>query len=122
MDTRTAGAIAVAWAVAGLVSGCGEEVAPSAATVVDSAGIRIVTNHTLEGSSWTLSSEPRVHLGLLDQDGPEQFFRVLDATVLRDGRIAVANSRSQQIRIFDPTGAHVEHVLLYGLTRGAEGG
>ena len=76
-------------------------------TVRDSAGIRIVEHadgarERLPG--WTLSTEPRLDIGIMD--GPEEYqlFRVWGARVLRNGDIVVLNSGTAELRIYDATG------------------
>lgn len=76
----------------------------SGASVRDSAGIRIVEN-VATVDTCAVAETPELDLGLVD--GPEelQFYRVFDAATLSDGRIAVVNQGSGQIRIFHPDGS-----------------
>lgn len=54
-------------------------------------------------AAWRLSAEPELRLG--EGDGASSLFRVMGAVRLDDGRVAVANGGSQQVRIFGPDGA-----------------
>lgn len=93
--------------VALIASGCaGDGAGAPAVAVTDSAGVEVVTNLDLEAPAWPLSDAPRLDLGTVGEEGPEQFYRVRDATVLSDGGIAVANAGSQEIRIFGSAGQH----------------
>lgn len=75
-------------------------------TVSDSAGVRIVENPTLDVPTWSLVEQPLLDLGTMDEDGPEQFFRVTAVRRLGD-RIAVLNSGSRELRIFGNDGGHI---------------
>ncbi|MDH3732923.1 MAG: 6-bladed beta-propeller [Gemmatimonadota bacterium] len=93
--------------------GCSPETGPdraSATTVVDSAGVRIVTSHSpqwTDETAWRVSATPEVSIGVLDGAPAEQLFRVSDAAILADGRVLVGNSGTSELRIFDQTGRHV---------------
>ncbi len=91
------------------LAGC-EESAPIAAGMVtraDSAGIAIVTSPPDAAAGLELAATPRVAIGRLD--GPEelQLYRVVGARRLSDGRLAVANAGSHEIRLFDETGRYL---------------
>lgn len=76
----------------------------------DSAGIQIVENaEPPEGSrlGWRIGPEPTVSIGVLDGDEPYMLYRAYDATMLSDGRIVVANTGTQELRVFDRSGTHV---------------
>jgi hypothetical protein len=78
-------------------------------TVRDSAGIRIVENdHTLPlwqpGAEWRVSAEPIVRIGTVSADTTTQLYRVTHSRRLSDGRIAVVNSGSSQVRFYDASG------------------
>ena len=76
----------------------------------DSAGIRIVENPAPPAGSrlgWRIGPEPRVSIGEREGEAPYLLYRVMDATILADGRIVVANSGSDELRFFDSTGSHL---------------
>ena len=82
------------------------------ATVRDSAGVTIVENPAPGedvSPGWEVGPSPTVEIGLLD--GPEayQLFRVRDARRLADGRIAVVNTGSQEVRLYGADGVHLEN-------------
>ena len=73
--------------------GCSGQAERSATVqVVDSAGIRVVTNLTLEAPAWALTPEPVLDLGTVEGGGPDQFFRVSAARRLNDGAVAIFNA------------------------------
>ena len=102
-----------------LLGGCGSEAdAVAGAVIRDSAGIQIVDNRDplwSEGEGWRLSPEPVLRIGELEGAPPYQLDRVVDAERLADGRIVVANAGSQELRFYEPSGAHLHSV-------GGEGG
>ena len=86
-------------------AGCGSGGVASepTSTVRDSAGVAIVENQDgifPDGGGWSLAVEPDLVIG--DLDGPEEtkLYRVRGATRLADGRFAVANDGSRELRIF----------------------
>lgn len=82
----------------------------SATQVRDSAGIRVVENLAPPVGSrlpWRISSEPAVTIGVREGEEPDMLYIVRDALRLDDGRIVVANSGTQEMRVFDETGTHV---------------
>lgn len=94
-----------------LVVGCGSGPAslPTAA-VRDSAGVTIVENQEgipPDGGGWSLAASPSLVIGGLD--GPEDsgLYRVRGAARLPDGRIAVANDGSLEVKIFGVDGAQL---------------
>ena len=76
-----------------LLVGCGGEDdgasgAPGS-VVRDSAGVTIVENERPAPESrmdWAVGSEPSLSIGSVDSEGPDQLYRVSDATRLSDGR------------------------------------
>jgi 6-bladed beta-propeller len=93
-----------------LLAACGEATAGSegpSAAVRDSAGIRIVENLRAPGADAVglrLAEAPEVDIGVVEGDSVYQLFRVSAATRLGDGRIAVANSGTSEVRIFGADG------------------
>jgi hypothetical protein len=72
-------------------------------TVQDSAGVEVVTNLT-DPPAWHLGERPDVSLGTVNEEGPTQFYRVRDVTLLEDGGFVVANSGTDELRFFDARG------------------
>jgi hypothetical protein len=86
------------------------------ATVVDSAGIAIVTNvpGSIEAAeTWSLAEEPAVDIGS-GVDPDVALFRVTAVVPLDSGRVAVATNSPPQVLVFEPDGT-------VGSTLGREG-
>ena len=106
---RDYGALPVALAVA--LAGCQPDDSADDSPVEprDSAGIRIVENARPAADSripWRIGPEPSVSVG--DVTGQDTYLldEVSDATILRDGRIVIANSGTNELRVFDGAGVH----------------
>ena len=99
--------------VLGAIASCAPEDARPilpATELRDSAGIRIVENaRPPEGSrlGWRIGPEPTVSIGVLEGEEPYMLHWAFTSVRLPDGRIAVANSGSAELRVFDPFGSHV---------------
>jgi hypothetical protein len=81
--------------------------------VRDSAGIRVVENHRAqwgEGSGWRVEAEPAISIGAVEGEEAYELSYVRSLTRLSDGRIAVANSGSHEVRLYDATGTHVQTI------------
>jgi len=65
-----------------------------------------------EGSfpTWTVGSVPLASIGGDDQRSDYLLYRVVGATRLSDGRIAVASAAASQIKYFDSSGTHLRTV------------
>jgi hypothetical protein len=75
----------------------------------DSAGIRIDESRAAawpESGGWRLSDRPALTIGRIEGEEAYLFSRVAGVRRLSDGRIAVANSASSEVRIFDRAGTH----------------
>lgn len=97
-----------AWGV--LFVACGPS-GPSGKSAIirhDSAGIQI-TENDLKGLQATceLGPSPMVAIGTEEGDEEYQLFRVFGARRLSDGRIALVNQGSQQLRFYDQQGRFV---------------
>jgi NOL1/NOP2/fmu family ribosome biogenesis protein len=96
-----------ALAVTAVLAGCGETVPDEPITRSDSAGVEIVHS---PAPAWTaetaarLSPEPRLRIGSLDGPDELQLHDVRFATILGDGRIAIGNSGTAEVRFFLPDG------------------
>lgn len=56
------------------------------------------------GETWTLSSEPVTRIGAIEGDERMLLHRAGSSLVLPDGRVAVLNAGSHQLRVYDATG------------------
>jgi len=74
------------------------------AGVRDSAGVRIVDNGLLGPDTCAVSPTPSLDLGVVEGEKEYQLYRVFDAATLSDGRIAVVNQGSGQIRLYSAEG------------------
>ena len=77
--------------------------------VEDSAGVTIVTNDPPAPDSrlpWQFGTQPSLSIGSVDSGEADQLFQVTDATRLPDGRIVIANSGSNELRVFNGNGSH----------------
>lgn len=74
-------------------------------TVRDSAGVRIVEHNGVPAE--VRLGDPVLRIGSLEGPEHDQLHRVQGAARLDDGRIAVADGGSSQIRFFDASGAHL---------------
>lgn len=91
------------------VGGCaepGEQERATEVVVRDSAGVRIIDNGPLPQSDTGRSLTPAVEIGVVEGEAAYQFFRVSDAKRLRDGAIAITNSGTRELRIYQPDGTH----------------
>ncbi|MFW6201316.1 MAG: 6-bladed beta-propeller [Gemmatimonadota bacterium] len=64
---------------------------------------------------WEVSSEPTLEIGVVEGAAEYQLFGAVSAVRLDDGRIAVLNAGSDELRIYDADGEHIRSV-------GGEGG
>lgn len=104
----TAGLVVLLSATCGTGSDSGPELRSE---VRDSAGVTIVENaRPATGSrlGWRVGEAPVVSVGALEGDEVYQLYAVEDATRLPDGRIAVANGGTAEIRFFSANGDHLE--------------
>jgi len=93
-----------------LAAACGEPAANQPAAYVnvrDSAGIQIVENGPLASVDTlgiVVDSAARVRIGLVEGDAPYLFERIVATTRLSDGRVAIGDYGSAEIRFFDEEG------------------
>ena len=78
-------------------------------TVIDSAGIRVVSNASPTTVAGTVSGTPLVDIGG-GADAAGQLTYVVAAVRLRDGRLAIAEQGVKSIKIFDAKGAFVRAI------------
>lgn len=97
---------------------CGGERSSRAAAPVerDSAGVRFVESGAPRvaeaggATAFALDAEPRLSIGVEEGEEAYQLHRVSDALRLADGRIAISNSGSNEIRVFDAAGSYLKSV------------
>ena len=93
-----------------LVSGCGNDSDNQPASIPqvtsrDSAGLVIVENRIPDGDypvALSVASEPSIRIGRVTGADADQLFRVRGAVRFDDGRIAILNGGTQQVRVFAP--------------------
>jgi hypothetical protein len=113
---RTPAAISRSLYLVGLLSftaACADARPPSSFSVRDSAGIQISESPIPaweEGQRWIIGDEPYLSIGALD--GPQEYLfdRIGKAFLLSDGRIAVSNRRTSEIRFFSGDGTFLNSV------------
>ncbi len=79
----------------------------------DSAGIRIVENERAawtDDTRWRIADAPSVDIGGGDSATASLLYQVVTARRLSDGRIAIANTGTAEVRVFDSTGKHLSTV------------
>jgi hypothetical protein len=120
---------AVVFAACGGASG---GLKPGAATTRDSAGISIVENSGPAWSAqarWTVVDSPLVDISGKGGDSGYEVDQVRGPVRLADGRIAIANASTNDIRIYDSQGKHLhtsgragsgpgEYSMIAGIWRG----
>lgn len=83
---------------------------PSGVSVRDSAGVTIVESRLplwSEGEGWTIAPEPEVVIGQADGEDRYILDDVRDVKRFADGRIAILDGGSSQVRVYDPSGRHL---------------
>ena len=103
-------AATLALAVATAVGPAGGRSDASAQVTRDSAAIRIVENARPADDSrlpWRIGPEPAVSIGEVVGDEAYLLHQANDATILPDGRIVIANTGTNELRVFDAAGLHL---------------
>ncbi|MEX0891705.1 MAG: hypothetical protein WEB88_05995 [Gemmatimonadota bacterium] len=98
--------LTVALLLAILLPGCAEEFQPHPFSVRDSAGVQIVLNGTGAPLPVRHLGDPVVEIGRLEGDVPYLLHRVVNATLLADGSVAILDG-SAEVRLFDAEGTWV---------------
>jgi hypothetical protein len=91
-------------------AGCSAGGTASRVVERDSAGVVIVESNGPawpEGAGWTVGDRPLVDIGVVEGPVEYQLTQVEGALRLEDGRIAVADGGSREIRIYDAAGAFI---------------
>ena len=107
---RTWSSLAILTVVGPLVgTGCTGD-RSSAATVTSRDGIRIVESKATDADTtngWVISPKPVLSIGVEDGAEQYQFSRVGGVVRLDDGRIAVGDGGSSQLRLYDSSGTFI---------------
>jgi hypothetical protein len=97
---------------------CDRQAATPRHFVIDSAGVAISQNTApqwTDGDAWTIDTVPHLEIGASNAPGHD-LYEVTGVARLSDGRIAVVNSGSSEVRIFSRDGD-----LLQSLGKAGEG-
>jgi hypothetical protein len=89
------------------IAACSESAGAPTATVTDSAGVEIVTSTAPawgKGEGWVIDSVPSLDIGGSDTDPHYDLLQVADVTKLSDGRVAVLNAGTFEVRYYDSAG------------------
>jgi len=82
----------------------------STVTRTDSAGVTILLNSgppPADGGGWIVAPEPSLSIGTVEGEEVYQFYGVAGVHRFSDGRIAMADFGSRDVRIYAPDGTHV---------------
>ena len=93
--------------LAGMGAGCAGGESASSFTVQDSSGVRIATNTgtwDLGDGPISVADEPTVSIGTVSGDSLYQFSRIRGGVRLSDGRLAIMDGGSHQLRIYSADG------------------
>lgn len=104
-----------AWLLA--ACGAGSEAKPGTAVTRDSVGVRIVENggpSWAAGKGWTVVDNPLVDIGGRTDSAAYELDQVRGPVRLSDGRLALANSTNNEIRVFDSAGRHLRSMGRVG--------
>jgi hypothetical protein len=100
--------LALFFAATALV-GCGESLPdPAAVEVLDSAGVRIVSMIDHDPPAWVVDSNPFVDIGTAEGEDGHDLALPWASRRLADGRIAISNARTSQLRFYRPDGTFIE--------------
>ena len=91
-------------------AGCGDGASSEAeGDDRDSTGVRIVENPRPADDSrlpWRIGTQPSVSIGEFEGDDPYILHEANDAVMLPDRRVVVANTATDEIRLYDAEGLH----------------
>jgi hypothetical protein len=102
------GAVVAAAAIVWFLAACEGGAGRPAAVERDSAGIPILENRADTAAlraGWSIDPDPLVTIGGLQSDSSQQLYQVSGGVRLADGRIAIANGGSSDIRVYGPNGS-----------------
>ncbi len=99
------------------MTGCDEPPEePAGIAVRDSAGVQVITASINSSAPQCVVSEDRARIGSSDEAAASQLFRVRGATWLSEGRLAVLNAGTSQVKVFSEDGE-----LLHQFGRAGQG-
>jgi hypothetical protein len=109
---RIAGSAAAILTTAALVACSGEETLSRGSAVVrDSAGVEIVDHHALPAvTPWSIAPDASLVIGGDESDAETQLYLALSATLLSNGHLAVGNSGTSQVLVFDGSGRRIAEI------------
>lgn len=97
--------------LSGVTLACGDSPqANTTATVNDSAGVRIVMNPDGPLPVWSVDSVPISSIGSAGGEGGQDLALPWSSLRLSDGRIAISNGRSNELRLYSSAGELVQSV------------
>lgn len=73
----------------------------------DSAGVRIVTNPDQASAEWTIDTVPFLEIGSVEGAEGQDLALPWSSLRLPDGRVAVSNARTNELRLYSPQGDFV---------------
>lgn len=76
----------------------------------DSAGVTIVSNPDIALPEWTIDSMPFVDIGTADGRDGQDLALPWSSVRLADGRIAISNAQSNELRFYTPEGRFIRSV------------
>lgn len=87
--------------------GCGSVSTKQGATERDSAGVVITDNAVTDRTvGWTIAPQPLLTIGAAVGVAEQELYRVTQAVRLSDGRIAVGNSGTSEVRYYAADGSY----------------
>jgi hypothetical protein len=85
-----------------------DDLEEATATVRDSAGVAIVENAaTAATATWSTAADASLRVGGDESDPQTQLYLAYSATLLSNGRLAVGNSGTSQVLVFDSAGRRI---------------
>ncbi|HUH11746.1 MAG TPA: hypothetical protein VMK65_01495 [Longimicrobiales bacterium] len=93
-----------------LLAACGGDAPDAGVVVTDSAGVRIVTHpppsHE-DAPRWRTAAAPTTRIGAVEGTPEQQLYQVRGATRMSDGRIAILNMGTREVRFYAPDGSYM---------------
>jgi hypothetical protein len=89
----------------------------AAAIARDSAGVRIIESSAPQwpvSTPWLVGATPELHMGAQSGEQAYEFFRIVDAKRLSDGRIVILDAGSKDARLLGVDGQHLRTIATAG--------